>query len=565
MLAPQWGKRWFSIEGKFLRWYRQEADMNPSGTINLKHVRSIAKVEISGCFTFCVTSEDRNLIMRAMSIMEMNNWIKSLHIHADIARGGSGMNVVSDFNEVPLRATGLLQSKRGTKLRSSLSLQQEIDLNLKKLTEMENELQSQGNCDSRRDNSPHGRRKPSESKYEDEEHNRRYQRQQDKFSADANTSSRRTGRKSNPMYDENSDDGDCDPDHVANGIAVDEISDDMPHIKKSSALYAAKKAMKRIESADSIEDITNTAPVTRTPRRRSSGNHVRDRQFDRDRSQNFTFKGENFPSDETAGTLSSHQQEQQHRTSQQRAEIDPDILTGDSDEDEFDFEGAGASRGVRSNHHQGKHRHQQGSNHNRDHKQQSGCGGGREYQDFEIMSLSTDTADTCNAVGVQQQQHSSRPEANRVQNNENTQQNAAGNKNSSNTGVNGFSSKHKRVPLIESLDSLDSVDLLPSPTTFPVQVAKDSTPSTTSSSSSAAAVVVGDRNRSGNKQSNGSTSNGNSNNSSIINSSKSRAQKDALLESRSSHVRHVGADSGVGGRAQRGPNQPLRSAWEDPY
>lgn len=140
LLAPQWGKRWFSIEGRFLRWYRQESDVSPSGMIDLRHVRSISKVDISGSYTFCVSCEDRNLIMRANSVVEMNSWFRALHIHADIARGGSGMNVVSDFNEAPLRSKNILQSARNSKSRSRLSLEEEIDLNLQKLNDLELEV-----------------------------------------------------------------------------------------------------------------------------------------------------------------------------------------------------------------------------------------------------------------------------------------------------------------------------------------------------------------------------------------------------------------------------------------
>lgn len=137
MMAPQWGKRWFSIEGRFLRWYRLESDLNFSGMIDLRHVRSITKVDINGAFTFCVTSEDRNLIMRAGSVAEMNGWIRALHIRADIARGGSGMNIVSDFNEEPLQMQG---TKKSYKLRSSLTLEQELDRNLRKLNDLEMEI-----------------------------------------------------------------------------------------------------------------------------------------------------------------------------------------------------------------------------------------------------------------------------------------------------------------------------------------------------------------------------------------------------------------------------------------
>jgi hypothetical protein len=32
---PQWNKRWFSIEGKYLKWYTKESSLEPSGQILL--------------------------------------------------------------------------------------------------------------------------------------------------------------------------------------------------------------------------------------------------------------------------------------------------------------------------------------------------------------------------------------------------------------------------------------------------------------------------------------------------------------------------------------------------
>ena len=139
LLAPQWGKRWFSLEGRFLRWYRLDTDAIPSGQIDLRHVRSISKVDINGAYTFCVSSEDRNLIVRANSIVEMNGWIRSLHMQADIARGGSGMTVVSDFNDLPF-SNAIFHPRRSSKSKTSLTLEQQLDLNLRKLNELELEL-----------------------------------------------------------------------------------------------------------------------------------------------------------------------------------------------------------------------------------------------------------------------------------------------------------------------------------------------------------------------------------------------------------------------------------------
>ena len=106
--------------------------------VDLRHVRNITKVDINGAYTFCVTCEDRNLIMRANSLSEMNSWFRALHRHADLARGGDGTNVVSDFNEAPLRSkNAILSSTKSNKGRNRLTLEEEIDLNLQKLNELE--------------------------------------------------------------------------------------------------------------------------------------------------------------------------------------------------------------------------------------------------------------------------------------------------------------------------------------------------------------------------------------------------------------------------------------------
>lgn len=47
------------------------------------------------------------------------------------------MTIVNDFDEIPLRAQGLIAGRKNGKHKSSSSLQQELDLNLKKLNELE--------------------------------------------------------------------------------------------------------------------------------------------------------------------------------------------------------------------------------------------------------------------------------------------------------------------------------------------------------------------------------------------------------------------------------------------
>lgn len=144
VLAPQWGKRWFSVEGHFLKWYRQESDLCSSGMIDLKYIRAITKQEAQGQYAFLIESDERNIMLRAATLTDMSNWIRMLHMHADIARGGSGTAVVSEFNKVQMKSAANIPSrstpKRGGKTRASLSLEDEIEETLKKLNELENEV-----------------------------------------------------------------------------------------------------------------------------------------------------------------------------------------------------------------------------------------------------------------------------------------------------------------------------------------------------------------------------------------------------------------------------------------
>lgn len=144
LLAPQWGKRWITIEGHFLKWYRQETDLSPSGMIDLKYIRSIHKLDSGPAWTFVITCEERTLVLRCSSKNEMNSWIRALHIQADIARGGTGMMVVSDFNQIPLDFSVVKYGgpKSNKKSSPKLTLEQELDLTLKKLQELEQKAQT---------------------------------------------------------------------------------------------------------------------------------------------------------------------------------------------------------------------------------------------------------------------------------------------------------------------------------------------------------------------------------------------------------------------------------------
>lgn len=216
LLAPQWGNRWFSIEGRYLKWYRTESDISPSGMVNLKFVRNISKVESSGSFTFNVSCPDRNLVLRCANAHELSGWMRALHMHADIARGGDGTNIVSDFNEESAIRNPSIASKKNTKLRASLTLEQEFDLNLKRLDALEKGT-----------NSPE-----AEESVPPETHT------QKKFSKPYNS-------KNTPIFRKNSDDYD-----------EGNVSDVLGKLRNATSDVPGTKRLAKHDSTSSIEDFT---------------------------------------------------------------------------------------------------------------------------------------------------------------------------------------------------------------------------------------------------------------------------------------------------------------------
>lgn len=141
LLSPTWGKRWFSIEGRYLRWYRSESDVSFSGMIDLRHVRNISVSAEGGNTTFVVSSDDRNLVLRSWSSpSDMKNWLRALHFYSDLARGGDGLSIVSDFNELPLSHQTQTVKRNSKSPRCSCSLELQLDVTAKKLDDLEREL-----------------------------------------------------------------------------------------------------------------------------------------------------------------------------------------------------------------------------------------------------------------------------------------------------------------------------------------------------------------------------------------------------------------------------------------
>lgn len=149
-LAAQWGKRYFTIEGKYLRWYRTMNDIESSGMINLRFIQKIIRAECSGlknanefsACTFVIFCNDRNIVLRCSNVQEMYNWMKALHFHSNVVRGGSRISVVSETNDSKngvLAITNSSSSQDTLKKKHSkdTALMKRLDSHLKTLDEME--------------------------------------------------------------------------------------------------------------------------------------------------------------------------------------------------------------------------------------------------------------------------------------------------------------------------------------------------------------------------------------------------------------------------------------------
>ena len=98
ILVPQWNKRWFSIEGRVLKWYASASSEQSSGLVDLRFITNVSAFEARGVFSFILTCPDRNILLRASNAADMSKWIRALQFQADVARGGGGMTIVTANN-----------------------------------------------------------------------------------------------------------------------------------------------------------------------------------------------------------------------------------------------------------------------------------------------------------------------------------------------------------------------------------------------------------------------------------------------------------------------------------
>lgn len=138
IIASKWNKRWFSLEGRFLNYYRCEQDISFSGTIDLRYIKSIKRSE-SDERIFVIVTQDRDMCLKAGSVKELKSWIRALHINVNKARGGEGDQIVSNSNMVlePNQGLGKVNSCNKPQQAGSANLEALLDINLIKLHKLE--------------------------------------------------------------------------------------------------------------------------------------------------------------------------------------------------------------------------------------------------------------------------------------------------------------------------------------------------------------------------------------------------------------------------------------------
>lgn len=129
VLTSQWTWRFFSVQGKFFKWYENENATEASGALDLSQVTEISEFKSGNeAICFIIRCADRNMMLRAKSVQERDKWLRILRQSTSFAKGGDGTSV--DFTNTAGRAA--LSQKSG-----SSSLAGELDRALDQLNKME--------------------------------------------------------------------------------------------------------------------------------------------------------------------------------------------------------------------------------------------------------------------------------------------------------------------------------------------------------------------------------------------------------------------------------------------
>ena len=85
----QWVKRWYTIEGPFMRWYSCASMKNYRGQIAFADITHVAPFEngLNGLpYSLIVLSRERNLIFRVASATDLTKWINAIDLQCACVR-----------------------------------------------------------------------------------------------------------------------------------------------------------------------------------------------------------------------------------------------------------------------------------------------------------------------------------------------------------------------------------------------------------------------------------------------------------------------------------------------
>jgi len=132
IIIPSWNKRWFSLEGRYLKWYKNVSDTIPRSFIDLQYITRLTPFESEGnTYSFIISHPDRNLMLRADNIDVMNQWLRAIRLQVDLMRGGDGTSIM---NVAMSRRNDIIDSpvKKGKR-----SIEGDLDRALAALTNLE--------------------------------------------------------------------------------------------------------------------------------------------------------------------------------------------------------------------------------------------------------------------------------------------------------------------------------------------------------------------------------------------------------------------------------------------
>lgn len=102
-ILPQWNKRYFTIEGMYLKWYKSSTSSNASSFINILEIEKVSNFEhVNGIYSFIIVHPSRNLMLRASSVSELNKWINSIQSQIDLYKNKDKKKNVSSSLESQL-------------------------------------------------------------------------------------------------------------------------------------------------------------------------------------------------------------------------------------------------------------------------------------------------------------------------------------------------------------------------------------------------------------------------------------------------------------------------------